>query len=231
MVEPSKEEIYARHEIGAKVGFGKRPAVLVVDLQKGYTSKESPRWGGTRIDLVVGATKKLVEEARGKGIRIIFAIISFRKDSLDCGVWGEKSPGVKMLTEGSKWVELDDAFQLANDDMLLVKKRSSAFFGTNLLQILVTMNIDTLIVAGCNTSGCIRATVTDACCLGYRTVVPEECVGDRAEEPHRNNLFDINAKYADVMPLTDVLTFIRSLEDQSDMELAPQRSASARPQL
>lgn len=212
MIQETKEQVYARMEIGAKVGFGKKPAITVIDLQKGYTLRESPRWGGIRIEQVIKNTKMLVDKAKSKRVAIIYMVIMFQKNLLDCGVFGEKSPGVRMMIEGSKWVELDDTFQVYAEDIVLVKKRPSAFFGTNLLQVLTYMGVDTLIVTGCNTSGCIRATVTDACCHGYRTIVPEECVGDRAEEPHVNNLFDINAKYADVMPLDSVLSYIKSLK-------------------
>jgi maleamate amidohydrolase len=211
-MQETKEQIYARMQIGAKVGFGKRPAIVVIDLQKGYTLRESPRWGGTGLEQVIRNTKMLVHTAKSRRVPIIYAVIMFQKNLLDSGVFGEKTPGVRMMVEGSRWVELDDAFQVSDEDVVLVKKRPSAFFGTNLLQILTYMRVDTVIVTGCNTSGCIRATVTDACCHGYRTIVPEECVGDRAGEQHVSNLFDINAKYADVMPLDSVLTYIKNLE-------------------
>jgi maleamate amidohydrolase len=110
-------------------------------------------------------------------------------------------------------VEIDPLLQRRGDELVLVKKFPSAFFGTHLASHLVQRGVDTVIVTGCSTSGCIRATVIDAVSYGFRVVVPEECVFDRAEEPHRANMFDIKSKYADVLPRQDVEKYLAALPD------------------
>jgi maleamate amidohydrolase len=114
-------------------------------------------------------------------------------------------PGLALLVEGTRWCEIDERVKPARGEPVWTKRASSAFFSTPLQTFLVGARVDTLIVTGCVTSGCIRATVVDAVSLGYRTIVPAECVGDRAAGPHAWNLFDIDAKYADVEPLERVV--------------------------
>jgi nicotinamidase-related amidase len=129
----------------------------------------------------------------------------------DAGVWFEKFPSLDNLREGNRDVELDGRLGRLPNERLVVKKYASAFFGTALASELIALGVDTLIVTGATTSGCVRATVVDALQNGFRAIVPEECVGDRAEAPHRSNLFDMGSKYADVMPVEEVLGKIREL--------------------
>jgi maleamate amidohydrolase len=119
-------------------------------------------------------------------------------------------PGLGALVEGSHWCEIDARVRPREAEPVWVKRASSAFFSTPLQTFLIGHGVDTLIVTGCVTSGCVRATVVDAVSYGYRVVVPEECVGDRAEGPHAWNLFDIDSKYADVEPLARVLEALRA---------------------
>ena len=123
---------------------------------------------------------------------------------MDFGRWIEKGPKLETLREGSKWVEIDDRLATTDTDHVLNKRQASAFHETEIGSMLTAWEVDTVIVCGCTTSGCVRASVVDACSHGYRTIVPEECVGDRAQEPHDANLFDMNAKYADVRPVDEV---------------------------
>jgi nicotinamidase-related amidase len=149
--------------------------------------------------------------AREKNLPIYFTTVFYKEDMSDAGVWWEKFPSIDTLKEGTRDTELDEALGRQPCETLIVKKYPSAFFGTPLVSHLVAAGVDTLIVTGATTSGCVRATVVDSLQYGFRTIVPEECVGDRAEAPHRANLFDMGAKYADVLPIEEVLAKIREM--------------------
>jgi maleamate amidohydrolase len=159
----------------------------------------------------VEATRRLLDAARGKGLLAVFTTIAYEPHLVDAGVWIRKMPGLGELVIGSEWVELDDRLGRRENEPLLPKKGASAFFGTNLASILTAERIDTVLLCGATTSGCIRATAVDLCQYGFPTLVPRECVGDRAREPHDANLFDIDAKYADVVSLDDALDYVDRL--------------------
>ena len=196
-------QIYSRSGIGTRVGFGERPALLVVDLQNGFTDPASPV--GDDLDDVAVATARLLDVARRYALPIAFTAVGFHESRRDGEAWLRKMPGLGLLVEGTRWCEIDERVKPGPDEPVWTKRASSAFFGTPLQTFLVGARVDTLIVTGCVTSGCVRATVVDAVSLGYRTIVPSECVGDRAAGPHAWSLFDIDAKYADVEPLARVI--------------------------
>jgi maleamate amidohydrolase len=195
--------IYSRSGIGNRVGYGRRAAVVVVDLQNGFTDPGCPVGGD--LDAVVGATRQLLDAARNAGLPIAFTAIAFQEGTLDREPWLRKMPGLRELVEGTRWCEIDSRLEPRSEELIVRKRAASGFFGTHLASFLAASGVDTLVVTGCVTSGCVRATVIDAVSHGYRTIVPEECVGDRAQGPHEWNLFDIDAKYADVEPLERVL--------------------------
>ncbi len=194
---------YQTRGIGSKMGFGKNPAVIVIDLQLGFTDPTFPLGGD--LDRVVQSCAELIKAAHAKDIPVIFTTTGYEKHLKDAGLWVKKIPSTGLLQLNSKWVEIDPRLGKTDQDVLVVKKYPSGFFGTHLDATLHGMGIDTLIITGCTTSGCVRATCIDALQYGYYGIVPEECVGDRAEGPHLANLFDIGQKYCDVMPLRDVL--------------------------
>jgi nicotinamidase-related amidase len=195
--------IYSRSGIGGRVGLGERPAIIVVDLQNGFTDPASPLGGN--LDEVVAATATLLEVARTQQLPIAFTAVSFQQAQLKRLVWLRKMPGLASLIEGTRACEIDDRVRPTDDEPVYGKQAASAFFGTSLLAFLQAAGADTAIVTGCVTSGCVRATVVDAVSWGYRTVVPAECVGDRALGPHDSNMFDMDSKYADVEPLAVVI--------------------------
>ncbi|MDX6512046.1 MAG: hypothetical protein QOE36_1550 [Gaiellaceae bacterium] len=196
-------EVYERSGIGRRVGFGERAAVVVVDLQNGFTDPASPV--GDNLDAVTSATARLLDVARALELPVAFTAVGFHQSHRDGETWLRKMPGLAVLVEGTHWCEIDERVKPGAGEPVWTKRGSSAFFGTPLQTFLVGARVDTLVVVGCVTSGCVRATVVDAVSLGYRTIVPEECVGDRAAGPHAWNLFDIDAKYADVEPLARVI--------------------------
>ncbi len=197
------QDIYQKARITGKVGFGRKTAVVVVDLSYGFTDPSCTL--GADLTEVVKQNRRLLDVAREKSLPIFFTTVFYREDMSDAGVWREKFPSLDTLKEGKRDVELDERLGRLPSEQLLVKKYPSAFFGTPLASHLISLGVDTLIVTGATTSGCVRATVVDSLQNGFRTIVPEECVGDRAEAPHRANLFDMGTKYADVMPVEEVL--------------------------
>jgi maleamate amidohydrolase len=202
--------IYRRSGIGGRVGFGSRPALLIVDFQRGFTDPSCPVGGDLSAEIT--ATKTLLDAARRKKLSIAFTAVGFDASGLDGSTWLRKMPGLAVLVEKTSWCEIDERLKPQSGEPVWIKRASSAFFGTPVVPFLTAARVDTLIVAGCVTSGCIRATTVDAVSFGYRTIVPAECIGDRAEGPHKWNLFDIDAKYADVEPLSFVLAQIAATE-------------------
>jgi len=180
----------------------------VVDLTKGFTDPAYPT--GADMSDVVAATARLVDAARPTGVPVIWTTIAYTPAELHSVVWLDKAPGLRALAEGSAAVEIDDRLPVATTDHLITKKGASAFFGTGLAAVLASAGADTVIVCGATTSGCVRATAVDAVQSGYPVLVPRECVGDRAEGPAEATLFDIQAKYGDVISLDDALAYVAS---------------------
>ncbi len=203
-------EIYERARLGQSVALGGRPAVLVVDFSRGFTDPECTM--GSDLTQEVEATNRLLGAAREWEIPIIFTTIGFEPNLKDGSLWLEKVPGLGELIVGGKWVEIDPRLERREEETVILKKGASAFFGTNLPSILVSQGVDTIVLCGATTSGCIRATAVDLMQYGYPTLVPRECVGDRAQGPHDSNLVDIQAKYADVVPIEDVLSYLESIK-------------------
>jgi maleamate amidohydrolase len=202
-------DFYVRKGFAARVGFGARPALLVIDIIRAFTDLRSPL--ASNLDDQVAAIQTLLKSARERETPVIFSTVAYDADLQEAGIWIRKIPSNSWLVEGSEWVELDERLDRQAREMLLVKKYASCFFGTDLAARLVTRQVDTLLIAGCTTSGCVRATAVDACSLGLHTIVVQEAVGDRAELPHIANLFDIDAKYGDVVDLQDAVGYLERL--------------------
>jgi len=202
-------EVYAAARLGQNVTVGSRPAVLVVDFSCGFTDPECTL--GSDMTEAVEATRRLLDAVRAKGLPVIFTTIGFEPSLKDGGLWLQKVPSLGDLQIGGKWVEIDSRLDPRDDETIVLKKGASAFFGTNLPAILTSQGVDSVILCGATTSGCIRASAIDLLQYGYPTLVPRECVADRAQAPHEANLFDINAKYADVVSLDEVLEYVESV--------------------
>lgn len=193
------------------VGIGKNPALLIVDFQKAFTSPRSPLGGSKIIDEAVNNTAKLLEVARKASIPVIHTYVAYRPDKKDMGQWPSKVSSLSTVEIGSEWAELDERVKNEEDEVVLLKKMPSAFFNTDLINILITHQIDTLIVCGCTTSGCIRATVVDSFSYGFRTIVVEDCVGDQELEPQKVNLSDIKKRYGDIYSLNEIIEYLESI--------------------
>ena len=187
-----------------RAGFGTRPALVVVDVNVGFTDPESPLV--CDLESVVGAIRRLLAEARRAGIPIVFTTVSYDEgDRRTAAAFIEKIPALLTLEAGSRWVEIDPRIAPEEGEPVLNKLFASAFFGTALSSLLTANGCDSLIVTGASTSGCVRATVVDAIQHGYRPIVPREAVGDRNPDAHAANLYDIDTKYGDVVSLDEVL--------------------------
>jgi maleamate amidohydrolase len=194
--------IYERAEINGRLGFGRALGLLVVDFSYGFTDPESPL--GSDMTAAVTATAALVQDCRAAGLPIIFTVHAYSPDLADLGVWGDKYPGLRHLTLGSRWTTLDERLGARDGDVVVFKQYPSAFFGTIVSTHLNSRGVDSIILAGATTSGCVRATAVDAIQLGFRVFLAEDCVADRAEAPHHANLFDLRTKYVDVGPSDEV---------------------------
>ena len=205
----SDQEFFAARGFGQRMGFGERAAVAVIDLMNGFTDASMPL--GANLDKEIEATRQVLAAARETQTPIYYtACIYEEADFADAGVWRLKQSGIRSLGAGTRAVELDARLERREDEAIIVKKYASAFFGTDFIARLNARRVDTLIITGCTTSGCVRATAVDALQLGLRPIVVREAVGDRAEAPHRQSLFDLEQKYADVASLGEVVDYLRS---------------------
>ncbi len=195
-----------------RLGFGRKTALIVIDLLQGYTLKGAPLFAPG----VVKAVKEmpeLLKLARQKKMPVIHTRVFYNpSDFIDGGVWIKKAPVLKSLVPGNKYAQFCKGVEPGKGELVIVKNYASAFFGTSLAATLTAAGIDTLMITGCTTSGCVRASAVDAVQHGFRPIVVRECVGDRHDGPHEANLFDINAKYGDVISKAEALKYIRSLK-------------------
>lgn len=199
----TKEANYAGVFDGA-VGFGKRPAVIVIDFTKAYTTEGSPLFAEGVVSAVADSVD-LLAAARAASVPIVYTKVMYHPSGVDGGIFVKKVPFLAKLVEGEPLVEIDEKVAPHDEDLVIVKNYPSCFFGTSLMSTLAAQQIDTLVLLGCSTSGCVRATAIDGLQYGFRVIVPKECVGDRHDAPHEANLFDINAKYGDVVSRDDVI--------------------------
>jgi maleamate amidohydrolase len=199
-----------RHDgFHGRAGFGLRPALLVIDVNVGFTDPESP----LACDLtgVVVAIQRLLGEARAAGLPVVYTTVSYDEgDRLAAAAFIDKIPALLTLEAGSRWVEIDPRIAPLPDEPVLNKLFASAFFGTPLSSLLTAAGCDGVIVTGASTSGCVRATVVDALQHGFRPVVPREAVGDRNPAAHQANLYDIDTKYGDVVSLDEVVAHLEA---------------------
>ena len=184
------------------LGLGNRPALIVVDMINGFTDPSCPL--GTDCPEVVAANRELLSAFRDKGLPIFFTTVVYHNDQ-QATVFRTKVPALNVLEPGSHWVELDAKMGRLPTEPLIEKQSASAFHKTDLDHQLRAMAVDSLVVTGLTTSGCVRATAVDGLQNNYQVVVAKEAVGDRNAEAHAANLFDLNAKYADVLGVAEIV--------------------------
>ncbi len=194
-----------------RIGFGKKPAVLVVDFINAYTTEGSLLYAPDVVT-AVNETVDLLALAREKNVPVLYTKVLYNKNFRDGGIFIQKVPVLKTMVEGEPLAEIVPQLPPVESDIIIVKQYASAFFGTSLAATMTSMGVDTLILTGCSTSGCIRASAVDGMQYGFRVIVPRECVADRHAGPHEANLFDINSKYGDVVSKSEVMEYLGRLE-------------------
>ena len=200
---------YERKGFSARSGYGTRPALLVIDFINGFTDPGTGLGGDYGAELAV--TAKLLDEFRARALPVFFTTVAYEPHLRDGGRFVAKVPALSILIRGSTWVEVDERIRPHPSEQVVLKKYASAFFDTRLDMDLQGLGVDTVVIVGCTTSGCIRASAIDSMQNGFHTVVVRDAVGDRAQTPHEVNLFDIDAKYGDVVSSRDVLEHLRGL--------------------
>jgi nicotinamidase-related amidase len=190
--------------------MGRRPALVVVDVNCGFTDPASPLV--CDLDECVAGIRRLLDGFRAAGLPVVFTTVAFDAAAKAAArVFIEKIPALLALEAGSPWVEVDPRIAPLPDEPVIVKTFASAFFGTALPSVLAAEGCDSVVVTGASTSGCVRATAVDALQHGYRTIVPRDAVGDRNPAAHEANLYDLDTKYADVVSVDDVLERVSTL--------------------
>lgn len=210
-ISKAREKLYSKAGFHQPIGLGRRPAVVVIDMQYTYTDPSSAV-GSSRLQPTINSVQKLLKVARRRKIPVLYVTTKHRRDGLDMGLLQRKIKFLhRHLIEGTRWVEIDEQVKPKPGDFMIVKKTTDAFSYTPLDLILRNLGVDTLLITGCSTSACIRATVESAHKLGYRPIIPMECTNDRDSEAHEYHLFDMNAKYADVLSLARVVRYLNGL--------------------
>lgn len=191
------QDIYRQQGFGNRIGCGRVPGLLVVDFVNGFVDPRA--FGGGNIPEAVARTRTLLAAARAAAVPVAHTRIVFAEDGSDHNVFVRKVPTLASLTEHAPAAQIVDALAPLPGELVVRKRLPSAFFGTALAEWYAAAGVDTLFVAGCTTSGCVRASVVDAMSAGFRPMVVVDCVGDRAPEPHAANLFDLGQKCADLV--------------------------------
>ncbi|MDQ0219522.1 isochorismatase family protein [Peribacillus cavernae] len=210
MTNSKDDELFFKDRgFGKLLGFGKNPCLVVVDIITGFTDPAMPM--GSDLSSQIVQVNKLLDKMHSLNLPVIFTTISYDDEALsDSGIWFKKMEGLKTLKSGTEAVKVDNRLNFRKGDGLIIKKYASAFFGTDLTSRLNANNIDTVIIVGCTTCGCVRATAVDALQYGYSPIVVEDAVGDRSAASHEQSLFDLQQKYADVLKTDEVIATVSS---------------------
>lgn len=189
--------------------FGKRPALLIVDFVVAYLDPASPLYAG--VEDALASNERLLAAARKAGIPVLFTNVVYTPGGADGGVFYRKVPALRLFDKGSPLGAFPDSLQPQDGELVISKQYASSFFGTHLASTLNAMGVDTLLITGLSTSGCVRATALDACQHGFLPFVVREACGDRHPGPHEANLFDLQAKYAEVISEAEAIRQLESL--------------------
>lgn len=198
-----------RGAFDGSLGFGKAPALILVDFAEAYFAKDSPLYAGVEDELA--SALRIRDVARSAGVPVIYTHVVYQEGGADGGVFYRKVPALEVFVSGNPLGDWPDSLEPADNELVVSKQYPSAFFGTTLAATLTASEIDTLIITGVTTSGCVRATCVDAMSYGFAPMVVADACGDRHVEPHEANLFDMNAKYADVVNEATVITYLDGL--------------------
>jgi nicotinamidase-related amidase len=201
-------KFFAARGFGKRVGFGNRAALIVIDIVNAFTDASMPL--GANLDKEIEQTNRLIDEAHAQNLPVIYSTVAYDEDGFkDAGIWALKQGGLSTLKAGTPAVELDSRLHRQPSDALITKKYASCFYGTDLVARLNARHVDTVILTGCTTSGCVRSTAVDALQNGYRPIIARDAVGDRSAAAHQQSLFDLDQKYGDVMNVEEILAELK----------------------
>jgi maleamate amidohydrolase len=203
-----------------RFGFGRKAAVINIDLQKAYTNVGEFATAYETDPKQMDYVNEISDLARSKNLPVVWTYVAYMESGEDCGIWGTRTDtpdSLQNIKVGSRRSEFDDRLHVDHKkDVIINKRMASAFHESNLSSVLNFHGIDTVIVTGGSTSGCVRATVVDSLSRSFRTIVAEECVADKHESPHFANLYDMAIKYADVVPAADVIEYLENYHVLND---------------
>lgn len=220
---PDSTEFFEARGFGMTIGFGARPALLVVDMVKAFTDPDLPL--GSDLEAVICNVDLLLAASRQAGIPVLFTVVGYDESMVDAGVWFLKQKALRTLKLGTPEVEVDIRVAPIDGEQVVLKKYASGFFGTDLVSRLTSAGIDTLLITGCTTSGCVRATAVDAVQLGYRPMIVREAVGDRSPAAHDQAIFDLDQKYADVVGVDEAIAYLARVNRAPVSATASRRAA------
>lgn len=203
---------YAAGGFGLALQPGRRPALLVIDFVRAYLVEGSPLYAG--VESVRAAAQELLGAARHARIPVVHTNVQYQPGGRDGGVFFRKVPALRCFEAGAhpELAAFAEGLEPVTGETVITKQYASAFFGTTLAPTLTALGVDTLLIAGVSTSGCVRASAVDACQHGFVPLVVREAVGDRHPAPHEASLFDLQAKYAEVVGLQLALEYLQGLE-------------------
>jgi maleamate amidohydrolase len=192
-----------------KVGFGKKPALILIDFVEAYFDKSCPLYADVEKELHNALTVR--DAAREVGIPVIYTQVVYHKSGVNGGLFFKKVKPLAYMVEGAPMGRWPKGLVPNDDELVITKQYPSAFFGTSLSSTLTSQGIDTLLLTGLTTSGCVRATCIDTISYGFAPIIIEDACGDRHEDPHKANIFDMNAKYGDVVSSNEAIAYLHSL--------------------
>ncbi len=195
-----------------RLGFGERPALILIDFVEAYFDKSSPLYAG--VDDALACAIRVRDAARRAGIFILYTNVVFAKGGVNGGIFMKKVPTLSILEEGKPMGAWPKGLEPGEGELVISKQYPSSFFGTSLSSTLTALGIDTLILTGLTTSGCVRATCIDTVSYGFRPIIVGDACGDRDDRPHEANLFDMNAKYGDVVSEAEVTEYLNRIGNQ-----------------
>lgn len=193
-----------------KAGFGKKPALVMIDFAHAYFDTDCPLFAG--VEDALASALRLRKAAHAAGVSVILTRVIYQKDGSDGGRFFEKAKPLEAFIEGRKTADFAKGLEPHDTEIIITKQYPSAFFATSLASTLHAKGVDSVILTGLTTSGCVRASCVDAMSHGFTTCVVREACGDRHEAPHEANLFDMNAKYADVVTEAEILAYLGNLQ-------------------
>lgn len=201
-----------RRAYGNRIGFGARPALILIDFVQAYFHTACELYAGAGVEAALAAALRLRHAARAQGVPVIYTNVVYHPSALDGGRFYQKARPLRYFLAGSPMGAWPDGLAPGADELVISKQYPSAFFGTSLASTLTSGGIDTLILTGLSTSGCVRATCVDTCSHGFIPIVVGAACADRHPAPHEANLFDMDAKYADVVSEAEALAYLAALE-------------------